>query len=245
MQRLLPDPIGSITPEEAYGVRRPTPAGRPWVLLDMVASLDGATAVDGRSGGLGGPGDKLVFHALRGLADVILVGAGTARAEDYGPPRIPDAVQEHRVLRGQAALPRLAVVSRSLDLPGPRLFEAEPPPIVITAPGAALASRAELAQRADLVLAGLGDDVDLAAALATLREMGYELVVCEGGPRLNGQLLADGLVDELCLTVVPLMVGGSSARAAVGPIAVPTGFELAHLLEHEGELFVRAVRAPA
>lgn len=243
MQRLLPDPVGAVTAEEAYTVRRPPVGDRPWVLLDMVTSLDGATAVDGRSGGLGGPGDKLVFHALRALADVILVGAGTARAENYGPPRIPEGVQEVRVLRGQQPLPRLAVVSRSLDLPaGSRLFGTEPPPIVVTAPGTALASRAELAQRADVLLAGHGDDVDLGAALGTLREMGHELVVCEGGPVLNGQLLAAGLVDELCLTIAPLMVSGGSARAAIGAPIAPVGFDLAHVLEHEGELFVRAVR---
>jgi riboflavin-specific deaminase-like protein len=243
MQRLLPPPAGATTPEEAYTVRRPAPAGRPWVLLDMVASLDGATAIDGRSGGLGGPGDKAVFHTLRGLADVILVGAGTARAEHYGPPRVPEAVQEVRVLRGQQALPRIAVVSRSLDLPADsRLFEADPPPIVITAPGTALARRAELAQRADVLLAGQTDDVDLAAALGSLREMGHEVVVCEGGPVLNGQLLAAGLVDELCLTVAPLIVSGPSARAVVGPAVAPVGFELAHVLEQDGELFLRAVR---
>jgi riboflavin-specific deaminase-like protein len=246
MRRLLPDPVASITPEEAYTVARPAPAGRPWVLLDMVTSLDGATAIEGRSGGLGGPADKLVFHALRSLADVILVGAGTARAEDYGSPRIPEPVQEVRVLRGQAAVPRLAVVSRSLDLPaGSRLFDADPPPMVITAPGAALALRAEIAQRADLVLAGHDDDVDLGMALATLREMGHEVVVCEGGPRLNGLLLAAGLVDELCLTVAPTMVGGGSARIAVGPAVAPVGFDLAHVLEQDGELFLRAVRRPA
>jgi riboflavin biosynthesis pyrimidine reductase len=211
----------------------------------MVTSLDGATALGGRSGGLGGPGDRRVFHTLRSLADVILVGAGTVRAEGYGPVRIPPEEQEARVLRGQAALPRLAVVSRRLDLDlGSDLFTtSDPPPLVITCPGTPASRRVEVAAAADLLLAGQGDDVDLGVALTLLAEMGAELVVCEGGPVLNGQLVAADLVDELCLTMAPLLVGGGSARLGFGlePVS-PHRFDLASLVEDDGELYLRAVR---
>src|SRR5262245_36804108 len=94
MRRLLPGPLEEVDPRSAYALGRPRPGDRPWLLVNMVTSLDGAVAIDGRSGALGGPGDHLVFHALRSLADVILVGAATVRAERYGPVRLPPEVQE-------------------------------------------------------------------------------------------------------------------------------------------------------
>jgi riboflavin-specific deaminase-like protein len=243
VRQLLPLPVGDVDPVEAYAVERPAPAGRPWLLLDMVTTLDGATAAAGRSGGLSGPGDRRVFHALRAAADVILVGAGTVRAERYGPPRVPDELQEQRVLRGQAPQPRIAIISRRLELDlESDLFGSTPPPLVVTCPGAPATRRVEVADRADLVLAGQGDAVDLGAALATFHELGAAVVVCEGGPRLNGQLVDADLVDEYCLTVAPLVVGGTSTRSVVDAADVRRGFALAHLLEEGGELFLRAVR---
>jgi riboflavin biosynthesis pyrimidine reductase len=202
--------------------------------------------VAGRSGELGGPGDQQVFRALRAACDVILVGAGTLRAERYGPPRLDDTIQDRRVLAGQTALPRLAVVSRSLalDLTSALFTTGDPPPLVITAPGADQVRRVEVARVADLLLAGQGDEVDLEAAMASLGEMDVEVVVCEGGPRLNGGLFDADLIDEVCVTIAPTLVGGTSARLTSGARQeLPRGFELAHLLEHEGELYLRAVRA--
>jgi riboflavin-specific deaminase-like protein len=244
VHQLLPEPRDDVDPAEVYAAVRPRPDGRPWVLTDMVSSLDGAVAVDGRSGGLGGPGDRRVFHALRGLADLILVGAATVRAEAYGPVQIPPELQESRVMRGQTPVPRLAIVSRhlDLDLSAPLFTESDPPPIVVTAPGSAVARRAEIAARADLLLAGQADDVDLGAALAAFCEMGIELVVCEGGPTINGQLLEAGLLDELCLTLAPKLVGGRERRVVDGTHPVLENFDLAHLLAEGDELYLRAVR---
>jgi riboflavin biosynthesis pyrimidine reductase len=244
MRRLLPGPEEEVDPRSAYAVARPHTADRPWLLVNMVTSLDGAVAVDGRSGALGGPGDHLVFHALRSLADVILVGAATVRAEGYGPVRIPADLQEARVLAGQAAVPRLAIVSRrlDLDLTSPLFTESDPAPVVVTSPAAAMARRAEVAQTADLLLAGHGDDVDFEIALAALGEMDAELVVCEGGPTINGQLLGADLIDEFCLTVAPKLVGGMAGRPAQSPTAFLHDYQLAHVLEHDGELYLRAVR---
>lgn len=245
MRQLLPEPCDDVVLTQVYGGPRDRPTGRPWLLLDMVTSLDGATSLAGRSGGLGGPADRQVFHTLRSLADVILVGAGTVRAEGYGPVRIAEAIQEARVLRGQSPVPRLAVVSRRLDLDlRSELFTAStPPPLVVTCPGAPTSRRVEVAGAADLLLAGQDSDVDLVSALRSLGELGAELVVCEGGPMLNGQLLAADLVDEVCLTLAPSVVGGTSSRVGYGSeLPSPHRFDLAGLLEDHGELFVRAVR---
>lgn len=240
---LLPDPGDEVDLAALYGaVPRPAPEGRPWVLINMVASLDGATSVDGVSGSLGGDGDHDVFSALRAVPDVILVAGGTARAEDYGPPMLPDDAQATRMARGQAALPRLAVVSGSLDLdPASRLFGGDEHPIVLTRATADNHRRTALDSVAEVVEAGT-DTVAIAPALRLLHERGARVVLCEGGPTLNGQLLDADLIDEVCLTIAPELVGGDSKRIVDGAPAVRNGFALAHLLEQEGVLFVRSTR---
>ena len=242
MQRLWPDP-GPVDDVDALVAAevRPARPDRPWLLVNMVASLDGAIAVDGRSGSLGGPADKAMFAALRGIADVILVGAGTVRAEGYGPPRPSEAVRAARRARGQAEVPRLAVVSRSLDLDptAPCFAEANAPPCVVTCGAAPADRRSDLAAVATVV--AVGDvEVDLAAALARLAADGAGVVLCEGGPSLNGDLAAAGLIDEWDLTVSPLLVGGTSARAVHGPaLPDPSRFALDRLLEADGLLLGR------
>jgi riboflavin-specific deaminase-like protein len=211
----------------------------------MVASADGATAVAGRSAGLGGPADRAVFQALRSVADVILVGAGTVRAEDYGPPRTAQPDQRRRTERGQAPHPRIAVVSGRLELdPHARLFsDPTQRPIVITTAGADPERRTRLSAVADIVDAG-DHTFDPEAALAALGKMGAAVVVCEGGPTLNGELISSGLVDELCLTVSPLLVAGSSARCAHSVQSpTPQRLELSRVLEDDGTLFLRYLRA--
>lgn len=219
---------------------RPAPHGRPWVLVNMVASLDGATAVDGRSGALGGDGDRRVFSILRTVPDVVVVAAGTARAENYGPPSLDDAARDRRRARGQQPDPVLAVITRSLDLdPESRLFADGHRPLVITVADAPEDRRAALGEVADLVTAGRGD-VDLDAALAALAARGHTIALLEGGPTLNGQFVAADRVDELCLTVAPALVAGASKRVAVGPVTdPPLGLSMVHVLEHENTLLLR------
>jgi riboflavin-specific deaminase-like protein len=244
--QLLPA-VAEIDPVAAHAsASRPTPAQRPWTLLNMVASIDGATAVDGLSGPLGGPADKDVFRAIRAVADVILVAAGTARAERYGPPRTSEALQAQRVARGQAPHPRLAVVTASLDLDpaSPMFAEAHEPPLVLTTQNAPQERADALAEVAAVERCGT-DRVDLASALAGLRAAGCAVVVCEGGPSLNGQLLAAGLIDEVDLTLAPTLVGGASARVAVGEAEAPTPMALAHLWQAGDLLLARYVRADA
>ena len=244
VRQLLPVPA-EIDPAAGHaGAHRPRPADRPWFLVNMVASVDGATAVDGTSGALGGPADKVVFSAIRAVADVIVVAAGTVRAESYGPPRPSAARRAEREARGQSPAPRLAVVTRSLDLdPGAALFaDGAEAPLVYTVTGAPADRRGALAGCAEIHDLG-GDAVDLGAMASDLHRRGAAIVVIEGGPGLNGQFVAAGLVDEVNVTVAPLLVGGDSARLAYGPSrAAPTDLDVAHLWEAEGLLFVRYLR---
>nr|WP_246497156.1 pyrimidine reductase family protein [Sphaerisporangium rubeum] len=216
--------------------------GERWLRLNMVASADGGIAVEGLSGGLSGEGDRRVFGVLRGLADVVLAGAATVRAEGYGPARPRASWGPLRA--GRPPAPPIAVISGrlALDLASPLFTEAAVPTIVITTESAPEALRRRAAEVADVVVAGC-DRVDPARALAALRERGLGRVLCEGGPRINAQLAAAGLVDELCLTVSPRLIGGQAARVLDGPPSL-TPLTLAHVLEQDGFLFCKYTREP-
>ncbi|OWY60806.1 hypothetical protein B7486_67190, partial [cyanobacterium TDX16] len=194
VRRLLPptEPAGAaVDPvQEVFERPRTPPTGRPWVLVNMISSADGAASLDGTSGGLGGPADKAMFSALRQVPDVILVAAGTVRAEGYRPLRPPDEVRARRAAHGLDPVARLAIVTShvDLDLADPLFTDAELPPIVITGSGAP-ADRLAAVEAAGGQLLVAGDDrVDLALALAELGRHGAGVVLCEGGPSLLGQL---------------------------------------------------------
>jgi riboflavin-specific deaminase-like protein len=214
----------------------PADLAAPFVRAGFVASADGAVSVEGGSAGLGSPADRRVFLLLRELADVVLVGAGTVRAEDYRGARRP--------VRGTDRPPPVAVVTGSADLdPGSRLFtDTRVPPIVLT-----LASAP--AERTERLAAAGGDVVALERltpdlVLAELARRGLHRVLCEGGPTLLGELVAADAVDELCLTVAPLLAGGPAGRIAVGPDgAHPRPLELADALHEDGVLLLRYRRA--
>jgi riboflavin biosynthesis pyrimidine reductase len=222
--------------------RRPVD-GRPWVLANMVCGLDGSTAIDGRVGALSSTTDRQLFVDLRSVADVVLVGAETVRRERYGPVVVADQRREMRQRAGRSPVPRLAIVSRSLSLPADsRLFRGDgPPPIVVTCEASPVDARARLEPIAEIVVAGT-DRVEPALALQALAGAGHDVVLCEGGPSLLGDLLADDAVDELCLTLAPV-VGGDPLPVAVMPSTSSTsGFRLAHVLEADGNLFLRYER---
>jgi riboflavin biosynthesis pyrimidine reductase len=246
VRQVWPESLEDVDPVALYGADdRPPPPGRPWVLVDMVASADGGTTIGDASGGLGGAGDRAVFGALRAAADVILVGAATVRADRYGPVRLPEHQQAARIERGQTPLPRLAIVTRNptFDLATPLFTDSRPAPLIITTATASPAARVEAADRADLLLAGHGDSVDLGAALAALAEMEVGVVLCEGGPTLVGQLAEADLLDELCLTIEPVLLAGGSSRIAKGPSpGVEQRLQLRRILEAEGALFLRYTR---
>ena len=249
MRRLLPEPPVDLDPDSLPAVvaaeARPAPDGRPWVALNMVASIDGAITVDGRSGGLGGASDLAMFRALREMPDVILAGAGTVRTEDYGPVVLGDEGRARRRARGQSERPRLVVVTASLRLdPAARLFsDTSNRPIVLTCERAPGDARRRMAEVADVLVVG-DDDVDLPAALRQLSSVGVETVLCEGGPTLNARLLNDDLVDEWCQTIAPVAATGSELRGSAGaPPGVVRGFRLARLVtDDDGVLLARYVR---
>lgn len=249
MHQLYPEPA-SVDPGAAHAaLDRPTPVGRPWVMANMVVSIDGATALDGVSGGLSGPADKDLFGALRAVADVILVGAGTARDEGYRAPRMSPERRSERQARGQATFPRIALISRSLDLdPFGPLFSDLPPgpeqperPLLYTVTDAPAPRRDALVEVAEVVEAGEGS-VAMSTLLSDLYHRGFRVVLAEGGPSLIGQLLTDALVDEIDVTTSPQLVGGSSARLARGAVTAPLAMGLAHLWEADGFLFARYLR---
>ncbi len=240
MRRLFPSAEDDVDLAGVYGPGQAAP-GRPWVRLNMVASVDGATAVDGLSGGLGGPADHHVFATLRSLADIILVAAGTMRAEGYGPARLTSALVEARRRRGQPDVPPIAVVTRGcrLDWGSPFFTDAAARPIILTAAAAAAEDRERAAEVADVVLAGT-DGVDLGRAIAALADRGARSVLVEGGPTLNGQFAAAGLLDEVCLTLSPRLAGGSALRIlASAQLGSVSPLSLASVCEDDGFLFLR------
>jgi riboflavin biosynthesis pyrimidine reductase len=214
-----------------------------WVRVNFVASADGAVAVGGLSTGLHAPGDREVFGVLRELADVVLVGAGTARAERYRGARSTPERRERRRARGRTPVPPIAVVSTRGDLdPGAGLFtDTAVPPLVLTA--AAHADDARDRLREAEVIAVSADDpqaTDPDAVLAALADRGLSRVLCEGGPALFGSLLAAGRVDELCLSVAPQLAGGGIDRIVAGPaLDVPRPLRLDTVLAHDDGLLLR------
>lgn len=224
--------------------QRTHPDGSPWVLLNMIASADGAVSIDGVSGGLGNDADFAIFKTLRSVADVILVAAGTARAEKYRAPTVSDEVREQRRGRGQQDLPTIAVVTRSLDLDldGPLFGDEHYRPAVVTVTASPAADRAAVAGRAEVFVAG-DTDVDLSRAVRMLGETYGPVVLAEGGPTLNAQLADADLFDELCLTTAPLLVGGDSARiVANGPAHAPRSFTIDRVKTAGDLVFARYLR---
>lgn len=224
-----------------WDVYRPDDPGAALLRVNMVVSADGAATDErGHSEGLGGDGDGEVFRTLRAQADAILVGAGTVRAEGYGPYRLRADLAERREGEGRSRAAPIIVVTRSLDLDldAPLFTEARTPTIVLTC-AAAPEERRHAAARVGRVLVVGNDDVELPAALAELRtELGLAHLLCEGGPTLNAPLFQSSLVDELCLTVAPRLIGGTGPHLIRG-LGGLADLGLLSLCEHDGELLAR------
>jgi riboflavin biosynthesis pyrimidine reductase len=204
--------------------------------VNFVSTLDGAaTGPDGRSGSINTDADFVVFQLLRRLADVVVIGAGTARNEGYPPLRDEDE-----------SAPALAVVSNSGRLPR-RLLSADAGPgsVLLVTRGAAPASHVDEAREAlgdDHVIVAGDDEVDLVEMRRVLHERGLRQVLSEGGPHLLNSMLAAGVVDELDLTWAPSLVGGDHLRITAGP-ALDVALEPLVLVEQDGSVIGRwAVR---
>ena len=227
---------------EFYAYPGGTGDRRPWVRANMIASVDGAISVAGRSGGLSGNGDRLVFTVLRGLADVVLVGAGTARTERYGlaKPSWP------QLRGGRPATPPIAVVTKALSLDlDSQLVRGDPSlprTIVLTTTHAPADRVAAAARTADVFVVGEGH-VSGHAIIEKLAELGHRKILTEGGPTLLGELTSAGLLDELCVTISPLIEGGQAGRMVSSRGSLTAGVELAALLEDDGFLLGRYVRS--
>jgi riboflavin-specific deaminase-like protein len=246
LRRLLPTG-GELSADELVGALRFAElAGpqRPYVAVNMVATVDGRATISGRTAPMSSVADRQVFHALRTRVDAVLVGAGTVRTERYGRLVRDPARREQRRAAGLQADPLAVVVSGRLELPAdlPLLQEPEQRVVVITASSNVLEGCAAQVQYLR------SSPVDLAGALARLRaDHGVRSILCEGGPSLNASLLAAGLIDELFLTTAPTIAGGAGALTIItgtSPDEQPRPVELVWLLAAGGELFAR-YRLPA
>ena len=211
-------------------------SGRPWVMLNMVASVDGATALQGGATALNDQDDMDLFLALRSVADVVLVGAQTVRAENLGPVRITDEMRRFR----SGPDPRLAVATRSCKLGATHRVFSDPDnqPMLVVPSTTSPDVLEELRARADVLTTETDDGVGLVNALSE-----HDVILCEGGPTLNSQLIEAGLVDEMNLTISPLFGLGPSKRVGFGPeLHPPQELRLDRTLIGDRSLFLRYVR---
>jgi riboflavin biosynthesis pyrimidine reductase len=258
LKRLLPSGAPATADEIVAGFELDTlastgTANRPYVLLNMVSTVDGHATLSGRSGGLSSRADRELFHALRTAVDAVMAGAATVRVERYGRI-IPDATRrQSRVARGLHEEPLACIVSGRLTLDAEIPLLADPAArVVILTPSSASLPAGAAAAEVDYIRVARDGQLDLPAALAELRaRFDVRTLLCEGGPHLNAQLLGAGLVDELFLSLSPLLAGGDPAsggealRILAGPsFSPPVALELRGVLEHDSGLFLRyGVRA--
>ncbi len=232
MRRLLPLPVAEL--DDLWELYDLPP--EPHLRAGFVQALDGAISVEGSSRPLSSEADRAALRTLRAVADVVLVGAGTARREDYGPLPLPEVLRERRTSSGRGERPVLAVLTRDagrLD-PTSRLFQDEAAAVVVVtghAPPGHLPPHVQ-------VLVLTGPEVDPVGAVVALRERYGPRVLCEGGPHLLAQLVAAGVVDELCMTLAPVLVGPGPGLLPSPPIT-PHGLVLTSLVEADSTLLSR------
>ena len=243
LRQLLPEP-GTVTAEQVLdglALADLAPPYRPYVVVNMVATADGAAAVGDHTAPISNAADRQLFHELRTHVDAVLVGAGTVRTERYGRLVRDPQRRARRVARGLAADPLAIVASHRLQLTPdlPLLADQQSRVIVLTASDAELP---ECAAQVSYLRARPDEEVDLAAMLTRLRiEYGVRSVLCEGGPNLNASLLPAGLIDELFLSIAPTLAGSIGSLSIVNraPLPHPIALELRWLLESQGQLFAR------
>ena len=221
---------------------RPSSDDSPWVMANMVSTLDGRASLNGRSGRLGGPLDREMFQAIRALADVVLVGAKTVRIERYGPIRLSDELQEARLSTGRAAQPTLAVLSASLELPQDTGLLEQPDRLcVLTGADTPEPGRRALTDIGVAVEPLTGDRSASEEAIAALARTGARVILTEGGPGLLGALVASQSIDELCLTLAPRLVG-AGLPLLDRPDLDPARWRTDRAWSADGDLFLRYLR---
>lgn len=214
-----------------------TPGGRPFITANMIAGLDGRASVEGGSTGLGGATDSELLLGLRTRFDAVLIGAGTLRAERYGPIIRDPAIRDRREAAGLEPCPVAVVMTRSGDLPFDcGLFTEGIGRVVIFSDGI---GDPPVSSTSVEVVDQEGDE-SLTAAIGRLHEEGIRSILCEGGPHILGELISEGLLDELFLTFSPIITGEPDApRVVEGMTGGPAGFELIDLLTADGDMFTR------
>jgi riboflavin biosynthesis pyrimidine reductase len=232
-----PVPVDDAALIELYRPDRPT------LRVNFVTSIDGAVEVKGYSEGLQTAADQRVFALLRMFADGLMVGAGTLRHEGYGAVRLDAKRRAWRAEREMPEYLRLVVVSRELELSpdNPALAQAPVRPAILTGADSPPERRAALSAVADVLVCG-SEGVDLEVAVDLLRAEGLGHILCEGGPHLLGSLTSADLVDELCLTITPMLAGAGAGRITAGPTSPVRGLTLAHALVDDGTLLLRYAR---
>jgi riboflavin-specific deaminase-like protein len=242
LRRLLPDPR-EITAEEATsGLRLGdlAPPDRPYLVVNMVSTLDGRIAIGGRSGPIGDEADRELFHGMRTQADAVMVGAGTLRTERYGRIVRRPELRERRVAEGLRPDPLAVIVSARLRLP-PDLPLLQDPDCIVVVLTASDEELPDVPARVHYLRGPAGIDLELSPLIQRLRsEFGVRSILCEGGPTLNASLVREGLVDELFLSLAPKLAGGPPLTLLTGdPLPEPLTAGLVWLLEHDGHLFGR------
>ncbi len=233
MKQIFPSFATEIDVNAAYRTERLAHSGRPWVMANMVSSLDGAGNFEGKSGPLSSPKDREIFHFLRSLADIVLIGAATVKVENYGPTK-------------NANGPAIAVVSNQLsfDWNSPLFTENSVRPFIITCEKADPALRTKASQFAEVLVTG-DQHVDLSSALKELALRDKKVVLCEGGPTLLGQLVEENLLDELCLTLSPILVGDQGHSIIKSKSFEPRSAQPVMIMEDQGSLFMRYLIEPS
>lgn len=244
MRRLLPDP-GPTTVSEQLETYRPweeASEDRPSVAMNFVATVDGRATIEGRSGPIGSDSDTALLAGLRTRFDAVMIGAGTMRVEQYGRLVAKQETRERRERAGLAPEPLMVLISGRLDLPWDApLFSEGGEVLIFTAAETeppATASAIEVVRHEGAV--------NFTEAMRHLRqERGVRALLSEGGPHVHEQMQADGLVDDLFLTISPKLSGGEALRIVEGPLPEIVDLDLAWLLEDDGELFARYRRRPS
>lgn len=210
------------------------------VRVNMIYSADGAAVFGGRAGPLSGQTDQQLLKILRGFADVVLVGAATARAENYGPVQLSDGQQAERQREGRSKPPPIAVISQTGRLPARLVSDPSHPPLLVTCAQAAARHDRSSDQRCGVLVAG-DDTVDVARAIALLRAHGLSRVLCEGGPTLLDELVDADVIAEICVTLAPKLAASQPVghRRQPSRLPVPAALRLEHALAHDDYLFLK------
>jgi riboflavin biosynthesis pyrimidine reductase len=245
MKQIFPEEI-EVDPITVYNNDIRTPINsRPWMLLNMVNSVDGFISFEGKAGGLSGPMDKNIYQIIRGLADIILVGAGTVRAENYNAPKTPEgSLAEFRKSRGQEKRPRIAVLSSELNLnPDMGLFAKrhleDKPPLIYTKSESFKKNGSQFISSSEIIDFP-EEELHVSRVVENLFDQNAKIVVCEGGPNLNAHLLAAGVIDEFCLSLSPRVVGGEDPALLLNqPVNSPIELSLDRILLEDEFLFCR------